>query len=66
MRKLRTWWINEREWKRLPKACVDKIVLSLKWDMWFKKENGALIRTTKPKNIAGWICVTETKVRRNK
>ncbi len=58
----REWWINEETWKLhlsyrvLPGAGP--------WSEWFEQPYGTYIRTTRPKNTDGWICVREVKERK--
>lgn len=50
------WWIYER----LMRA-VEYSPVAMKWDGWFDNPHGAYIRTTRPENTDGWICVKEVR-----
>lgn len=62
-RKLRTWWINEAKLAEInydPSKMFSDLTL---WNLWFNSANGYYIRTTKPDDATGWICVKEMRIK---
>lgn len=51
----REWWINESRIKTGEYMPIYQFV----WSTWFEDPDGSFIRTTRPENTTGWICVRE-------